>query len=169
MQARFLSHQKLIEFYEEAKTAFVTKMKTENDELSNLKFKLAAFVVRELTHCNQPDFNDYFVSTLAECDNRGTNPDDRFLTLERDFHQAVAAYLIQLGSDSDYAKQALAQLPNEAEKESFWKPIVADAFLIAGIYFAPSLGSLIRDRHLRVESANQDRSVGSASQASSII
>jgi len=146
MQAQQTSYSNLIEFFDEAKTVLTDKMKTEDDELSNLKFRLAAFIVRELSQNNPSDFQDYFIKTLAHCEHGGQEPDTSFLSREKAFHQITAAYLLELETTIDYVKRMLADLSGDAQREAFWKPIVADAFLIAGIYFAPSLGSFIRDR-----------------------
>ncbi|MFO7569444.1 MAG: hypothetical protein R6W75_06565 [Smithellaceae bacterium] len=143
MEAEYDSERTLREFYETARISFITKMKSEDDERSNLKFKIAAFVIYELSHSTPSWFQGHFLSNIAP----GVHPTDiadkAIAEAENLFHNSVAAYLIKLESDVNYVKSIFSRFTDEGEKKNYWKPIVADAFLIVGIYMAPSSGAWI--------------------------
>ena len=138
--------RKVDEFYEAARQSFIAKMKTEDEERSNLKFKIATFVIHELSHSTPSWFQNYFLSSIPGHDDNADIDDRNIAYVENAFHDAIAAYLIKLESEDDYVKKTIPCLTNDAEKRVYWKPVVSDAFLIVGIYFAPSSGSLILRR-----------------------
>lgn len=146
MREKKESEELLVDYYEAARESFVAKMKSEDDDRINLKFKIAAFVIRELSHAT-PWFQDHFLSNIAKDDKRSEIIDEEIIKTENAFYDAVADYLIKMEEQVDYAKNILAPLTEEWDKKDFWKPIVFDAFLIVGIYFTASLGSGIRVQH----------------------
>ncbi len=133
----------LVDYYGDARESFIAKMKSEDDDRANLKYKIAAFVIRELS-CRPPWFQNHFLSNIAKDDDRPEIIDEKTIKAENAFYDAVADYLIRLEAEVDYAKNILAPLPEEEDKKDFWKPMVSDAFLIVGIYFTSSLESSLR-------------------------
>jgi hypothetical protein len=146
------SEKILIDYYKSEKEAFIAKMKSEDDERSNLKFKIAALVIYELSHSTPPWFKRHFLSNIAKNDNNTDMMNEKILKVENAFYDAVADYLIQMESEVDYVQKMLAPDTEEQDKKEFWKPIVSDAFLIVGIYFTPSLmESDINENHRMTE------------------
>ena len=131
----------LINYYKAAKESFIDKMKSEDDERSNLKFKIAAFVIYELSHSAPSWFKGHFLSNMAKDDSNADVIDEKILKVENAFYDVVADHLIKMESEIDYVKEILAPFPEEWDKKEFWKPIVFDAFLIVGIYFTPLMES----------------------------
>lgn len=148
MEERKRSERILIDFYKEAKESFIAKMKSEDDERSNLKFKIAALVIYELSHSAPPWFKSHFLSNMAKNDNNADIIDEKILKMENAFYDVVADYLIKMESEVDYVKKILAPFPEEWDKKEFWKPIVFDAFLIVGIYFTPLMESHLNDNRM---------------------
>jgi len=136
----------LVDYYGDARESFIAKMKSEDGDRANLKYKIAAFVIRELSSC-PPWFKNHFLSNIAKEDSRPEIIDEKTIKAENAFYDAVADYLIKLEGEVDYAKNILASLTEEWDKKDFWKPMVSDAFLIVGIYFTSSLASSIRTHH----------------------
>jgi len=152
------SEKTLVNYFKTAKESFIAKMKTEDDERSNLKFKIAAFVIYELSHYTPPWFKHHFLSNIAKIDKSTDRVDEEILNVENVFYDAVADYLIKMESEVDYVKKLLAPVTEEQDKKDFWKPIVFDAFLIVGIYFVPSSESSMIYHH-RIKGKQTARSV----------
>lgn len=133
------SQKNLIEYYENARESFVAKMRLEDDERSNLKFKIAAFVIHELSYSTPEWFKNHFLTYIAKNDIKAGVRDEYVLKVENAFYDVVADYLIRMESEVDYVKKVLAPCAEDREKKNFWEPIVFDSFLIVGIYFTPSL------------------------------
>jgi hypothetical protein len=148
MEAKKISERQLTEFYETARQSFVAKMKTEDDERSNLKFRIAAFVIQELSHSTPSWFQGYFLSSIPGYEMDTDIEDQDVAGVENAFHDAIAAYLIKLESEVDYVKEIFSRFTKDGGKKDYWKPILADAFLIVGIYFAPLSESWIHQRNL---------------------
>lgn len=144
MNENIESQKVLIDYYLDAKESFLEKMKSEDDERSNLKFKIAALVIYELTNSTPDWFKHYFLSSIAKFDHRTDTIHENISNVESAFYDVVADYLIKMESEVEYVKKIIVPLTKEQEKKDFWKPIVFDAFLIAGIYFAPSLVSSLK-------------------------
>jgi len=62
----------------------------------------------------------------------------KILKVENEFFNGIGDYLITIESDVPYAQKMLAPLTQEWDKKEFWKPVVADAFLLVDAYFASS-------------------------------
>lgn len=124
----------LIEHYESARKSLITKMKSEDEEQTNLKIKIATFVIYELSHSAHPWFKNHFLSNISKNNDRTDIVNKKVLKVESAFFNVVADYLITMESEIDYVKVILSPL-TEWQKKDFWKPIVFDAFLLAGIYF----------------------------------
>jgi hypothetical protein len=148
----------LMDYYEAAKESVIAKMKSEDDERSNLKFKIAALVIHELSHDTPSWFKNYFLSNIAKNDNNTDIIDEKILKVENAFYDVVADHLIKMESEVDYVKIILAPFTEEWDKKEFWKPIVFDAFLIVGIYLSPSTESSIND-HNRIKGKQTGRNV----------
>ena len=134
------SKKSLIEYYEDARESFVAKMRSEDDERSNLKFKIAAFVIHELSYSTPEWFKNHFMTYIAKnCNDEGIMNDKKIIRVENAFYDVVADYLIKMESEVEYVKKVLAPCKRDEDKKDFWKPIVFDAFLIVGIYFTPSM------------------------------
>ena len=135
------SEKMIRDYYEAEREAFIAKMKSEDDERSNLKFKLAAFVIHEISHATPLWFKSHFLTNIARNIIQRDVYSKVVIKAENKFYDAIADYLIKLESDVDYVKRTLTSVTEEHAKKEFWKPIVSDAFLIVGIYFTPSLCS----------------------------
>lgn len=133
------SQKMLIDYYLDAKESFIHKMKSEDDERSNLKFKIAALVIYELSNATPAWFKYYFLASIAKVDHHTDINPEMIYKVEAAFYEVVADYLLKMEAEVDYVKKTMVLLRTQHEKKEFWKPIVFDAFLIAGIYFAPSL------------------------------
>lgn len=129
----------LIEYYENARESFIAKMRLEDDERSNLKFKIAAFVIHELSYSTPEWFKNHFLTYIAKNDCDAGVRNENVLKVENAFYDVVADYLIRMESEVDYVKKVLAKCADDREKKNFWEPIVFDSFLIVGIYFTPSM------------------------------
>ncbi|MGV8058529.1 MAG: hypothetical protein AB2L12_10965 [Smithellaceae bacterium] len=130
----------LTDYYEAARKSFIARMKLEDEEQINLKIKIATFVIYELSHSTPSWFKNYFLSNIS----KNTNETDiienkKILKVESAFFNAIGNYLINMESEVDYVRKILAPFTEEWDKKEFWKPIVLDAFLLAGIYFTSSL------------------------------
>jgi len=139
MKDTAMSEKMLFDYYQSAKESFIEKMKSEDDERSNLKFKLAAFTIYELSHCAPSWFKNHFLSSIARNGNNTDMIDENVSKAENVFYDAIADYLIKLESEVHYVKTILTSSAKEQEKKEFWQPILFDAFLIVGIYFTPLL------------------------------
>ncbi len=139
----------LINYYEAARESFVAKMKSEDDERSNLKFKIAAFVISELSHATPAWFTDYFLVHIAGQEDCADTVDAHVREVEKAFYDKVADYLLQMELEVDYVKARLTPSTKEHARKDFWQPIVFDAFLIVGIYFNPSLNPCRPEREGR--------------------
>lgn len=137
----------LSDYYDAAKKSFLAKMRSEDDDRSNIKFKIAAFIIHELSHTTPSWFKHHFLSNIAKQDNDTDMMNGKISKVEIDFYDHVADYLIKMESEIDYVKEKLAPLTEEWDKKKFWKPIVFDAFLIVGIYFTSTIVSGINDHH----------------------
>lgn len=141
------SQKLLIDYYLDARESFLDKMKTEADERSNLKFKIAALVIYELSYSTPDWFKYYFLASIAKVDYQANMIDENISKVELAFHEVVADYLLKMESEVDYVKKTTIPLTEEQDKKDFWKPIIFDAFLIAGIYFAPSLVPSLKQKN----------------------
>ncbi|MEN6468078.1 MAG: hypothetical protein ABFD45_03880 [Smithella sp.] len=141
MKETMKSRRILVDYYKAAKESFIDKMKSEDDERSNLKFKIAAFVLYELSHSAPPWFKSHFLTHMAKDGDHSEIVNENILKTENVFYDVIADYLIKMESEVDYVKKILAPFPDEWDKKEFWKPIVFDAFLIVGIYFTPLMES----------------------------
>jgi len=152
--------EELREYYLDMRESFIDKMKSEDDERSNLKFKIAALVIYELTHLTPLWFKDYFLACIAGIDYRPDESPENVVRVESEFHEVVAQYLLEMEKEVDYAKRAISGILLESEKIEFWKPIVFDSFLIAGIYFTPSpISGSISGHPLKPQSSTQASAV----------
>jgi hypothetical protein len=141
------------DYYEAARKSLIARMKSEDEERTNLKIKIATFVIYELSHSVPSWFKNHFLSNIS----KNTNKTDvienkKILKVENAFFNNIGDYLINMESEVDYVKKILAPFTEEWDKKDFWKPIVSDAFLLADIYFASSLEfSKIASNKIRVE------------------
>jgi len=62
----------------------------------------------------------------------------KILKVENEFFNGIGDYLITMEAEVPYAQKMLAPLTQEWDKKDFWKPVVADAFLLVDVYFASS-------------------------------
>lgn len=138
MTDKLTTYGDLWKYYLDMRESLCDKMKTEDNERANLKFKIAALVIYELTHTLPEWFKDYLLASVAGIDYQHDEPADYIAQMESQFHGTVADYLLKMEKEANYAKRVLDGAAGDSEKKAFWKPIVFDAFLIAGIYFAPS-------------------------------
>jgi len=127
----------LTEYYEAARKSLIAKMKSEDEGQTNLKIKIATFVIYELSHSTPSWFKNHFLSNISKNNDQTDIINKKVLKVESAFFNVVADYLITMESEIDYVKAILAPL-TEWQKKDFWKPIVFDAFLLAGIYFTSS-------------------------------
>ncbi len=126
----------LKDYYEAARKSLIAKMKLEEEEQTNLKIKIATFVIYELSHSTHSWFKDHFLSNISKnTGNIDLINNKKILKVESAFFNVVADYLITMESEDGYAKNILSPLKEEEQKKNFWKPIVFDAFLLVGIYF----------------------------------
>ena len=122
-------------FYDEnAKKTFIARMQSEEENQVNLKIKIATFVVYELSKLTNSWFKDNFLSDISE----KANENKEILKAKRAFANIVAGYLITIESEIDSVKKILAPF-TEKQKRDYWKPIVSDAFILAGIYLYSSV------------------------------
>lgn len=139
MTDKLTTYGDLWKYYLDMRESLCDKMKTEDNERANLKFKIAALVIYELTHTLPEWFKDYLLASVAGIDYQHNEPADYIAQMESQFHSIVADYLLKMEQEANYAKRVLDGSAGDSEKKAFWKPIVFDAFLIAGIYFTPSV------------------------------
>lgn len=158
MKVEMESGSNLIEYYEDARQSFVVKMKSEEDERSNLKFKIAAYVIHEISYSTPSWFKNHFLSYIAKNDKNTVMMDKDVIKVEKAFYDVVADYLIKMESEIEYVKKIFAPFTEDQDKKDFWEPIVFDAFLIVGIYFTPSLESG-KERHDRNKGRQIERNV----------
>ena len=129
----------LMDYYEAARKSLIAKMKLEEEEQKNLKIKLATFVIYKLSHSTPSWFKSNLLSNIAKNTNEtGIIKNEKILRVENAFYNVVADYLITMESEVDYIKKIFAPF-TVLQKIDFWRPIVYDAFLLAGIYFTSSL------------------------------
>jgi len=148
----------LFDYYENARETFVAKMRSEDDERSNLKFKIAAFVIHELSYSTPEWFKNHFLTYIAKNDGDAGIMDEKIIPVENAFYDVVADYLIKMESDVEYVKDILTSMADDRDKQEFWEPIVFDAFLIVGIYFTPSK-SLVRTSDQIMTEQRKERKV----------
>jgi len=149
------SQKNIIQYYENARESFVAKMRSEDDERSNLKFKIAAFVMNELSNATPKWFKNHFLTYIAKNDGDAGVMDENVIQVENAFYDAIADYLIKMESEVDYVKKMLAPNAEDSDKREFWESIVFDAFLIVGIYFTPSLVSSLNPDNQKVEGTTE--------------
>ncbi|PKN76785.1 MAG: hypothetical protein CVU52_03270 [Deltaproteobacteria bacterium HGW-Deltaproteobacteria-10] len=126
-------------FYDEnPKKSFIARMQSEEERQVNLKIKIATFVVYELSKPTNAWFNDNFLSDISQRANEKANENKEILKAKREFGNIIAGYLITIESEVDYVRKILAPF-TEKQKRDYWKPIVSDAFLLAGVYLSFSL------------------------------
>ncbi|NTW78042.1 MAG: hypothetical protein HGB33_09795 [Syntrophaceae bacterium] len=140
MKGRKASVKLLTDHFEEARKSFVVRMKSEDEEMINLKIKIATYVIYELSHSTPSWFKSYFLSNISKnSDKMNIFKSKKILKVENEFFNAIGDYLINMESEIEYVKKILAPLTQEWDKKDFWKPIVTDAFFLVDIYFASSL------------------------------
>lgn len=138
MTDKLATYEDLWKYYLDMRESLCDKMKTEDHERANLKFKIAALIIYEMTHSMPEWFKDYLLASVAGIYYQHDESLDHIAQMESQFHSTVADYLLKMEQEANYAKRVLGKAAGETEKKAFWKPIVFDAFLIAGIYFTPS-------------------------------
>lgn len=132
------SEKTLADYYEEARKSFVARMESEDGERINLKIKIATFVIYELSHSTPSWFKRYFLSNISKnADETGVR-NKKISRVENSFFNDIGDYLINMESEDNYVKKVIEPFTEEWDKKDFWKPIVSDAFLLAGIYFTSS-------------------------------
>jgi hypothetical protein len=147
----------LADYYEVARKSLIAKIKLEEEEQTNLKIKIATFVIYELSNSTPSWFRSHFLSNIS----KNTNETDiikkkKILKVESAFFNVVADYLINMESEVDYVKKILAPFTEEKQKKYFWKPIVFDAFLLAGIYLTSSL-EFSKNDNIRIRGEKTER------------
>jgi len=138
MKEKIETEKMLADYYETAQRSFLARTESENDEELNLKFKIAVFVIHELSSATPAWFENHFLANIAKESSSADAANEEVQAVEDVFYEAVADHLIKMESEVDYAKNALAPLIEEWDKKDFWRPIVFDAFLIVGIYLTSS-------------------------------
>ena len=139
MKAKNESGKLLTDYFEEARKSFVARMKTEDEERINLKIKIATYIIYELSHSTPSWFKIYFLSNIAKnSDKMNIFKSKKILKVENEFFNGIGDYLITMEAEVPYAQKMLAPLTQEWDKKEFWKPVVADAFLLVDVYFASS-------------------------------
>jgi hypothetical protein len=128
----------LTDYYEAARKSLIAKVKFEEEEKTNLKIKIATLVIYELSHSTHSWLKNHFLSNIP----RNAHKTDiiknrKILKVESAFFNVIADHLITMELEIDFVKEKLAPF-TEWQKKDFWKPIVFDAFLLAGIYFTSS-------------------------------
>ena len=132
----------LTNYYETARKSLIDRMESEDEERTNIKIKIATFVIYQLSHSTPSWFKSYFLSNISQADDKSNiYKNKKIVKAENEFFNNVGDYLINLEAEVDYIKKILAPLTEEWNKKDFWKPIVVDAFLLAEIYFASPLES----------------------------
>lgn len=146
------SEKALADYYEAARRSFVARMESEDGERINLKIKIATFVIYELSHSTPSWFKRHFLSNISKNANETGVRNKKISKVENSFFNNIGDYLINMESEDDYVKKVLAPFTEEWDKKDFWKPIVFDAFLLAGIYFTSSwIFSKSEDNVIRIE------------------
>ncbi len=139
MKSRKASKKILTDYFEEAKKSFVARMKSEDEEILNIKIKIATYVIYELSHSTPSWFKSYFLTNISKnSDKMNLFKSKKILRVENEFFNAIGDYLINMECEIEYVKKILAPLTQEWDKKDFWKPIVTDAFLLVDLYFASS-------------------------------
>ena len=133
------SEKLLINYYKTAKKSLTAKMKSEDHKKTKLKFKIASFIIYELTHSAPDWFRRHFLFYTAKINHR-SNVNQEILEAENTFYDVVANYLTKLESEEAYVKEVMAKVKTEKDKEEFWRSIVSDAFIIVGIHFTQIQG-----------------------------
>ena len=142
MKSKKKSGKILTNDYETARKSLIARMESEDEERTNIKIKIATFVIYQLSHSTPSWFKSYFLSNISQdADKTNLYKNQKIVKAGNEFFNNVGDYLINLESEVDYVKKILAPLTQEWNKKDFWKPIVADAFLLAEIYFASPLDS----------------------------
>ncbi len=140
MKSKKKSGKLLTDYYETARKSLVARMESEDEERTNIKIKIATFVIYQLSYSTPAWFKSYFLSNFSQdTDKTNLYKNKKIVKVENEFFNNVGDYLINLESEVDYVKKILTPLTQEWNKKDFWKPIVADAFLLAEIYFASPL------------------------------
>lgn len=125
----------LKDYYEATRKSLISRMKSENEDQINLKIKIATYVIYELSHSTW--FKNYFLSDISKnIGEANIAKSEKILRAENEFYNKIGDYLINLESENEYVKKILSPLAEEWDKKDFWRPIVADAFFMADIYFA---------------------------------
>ncbi|MEN6373528.1 MAG: hypothetical protein ABFD75_01940 [Smithella sp.] len=142
MKRKKKSGKLLTNDYETARKSLIARMESEDEERTNIKIKIATFVIYQLSHSTPSWFKSYFLSNISQdADKTNLYKNQKIVKVENEFFNNIGDYLINLESEVDYVKKILAPLTEEWNKKDFWKPLVADAFLLAEIYFASPLES----------------------------
>lgn len=156
MENKKKSERILADYYEKARKSLIEKMKSEDVEQTNLKTKIATFVIYKLSHSSPGWFKSHFLANISKNENNvNVIKNKKILKVENAFFNDIANYLIQMESEVDYVKNILTPLTEEWDKKDFWKPIIIDAFLLAGIYFTSSLdfnkktNNIIRQKEIK--------------------
>lgn len=126
--------------YEAERKSLISRMESGDEEQKNIKIKMATYVIYELSHTTPSWFKNYFLSSISK--NNGKADDsksERILIAENEFFNRIGDYLINMESEVEYVKEILSPLTEEWDKKDFWRPIVADAFLLADLYFASQM------------------------------
>ncbi|MEN6620415.1 MAG: hypothetical protein ABFD50_02535 [Smithella sp.] len=132
----------ITDYYEALRKSLISRMKSEDEEKINLKIKIATYVIYELSHSTPSWFRSYFLSDISKnIGNVEIAKNKKIIKAENEFYNKIGDYLINLESEVEYVKKILAPLTEEWDKKDFWRPIVADAFYMADIYFTSLLDS----------------------------
>ncbi len=132
----------LTDYYEAERKSLISRMKSEDEEQTNIKIKIATYVIYELSHSSPAWFKNHFLSDISKnTDKQDVMKNEKILIMENEFFNKIGDYLIKIESEVEYLKKVLSPLTEEWDKKDFWRPIVADAFLLADIYFASEFES----------------------------
>lgn len=88
----------LMDYYEAARESLIAKIHSEDDERSNLKFRIAALVIYELSHATPSWFKSHFLSNIAKSDNNTDVSNEKISQAENEFYDVLADYLIKMES-----------------------------------------------------------------------
>lgn len=128
-----------VDYYEEARKSLISRMQSEDEDKINLKIKIATYVIYELSHSTPSWFKNYFLSDISKnMDETEINKNRKILKAENKFFNKIGNYLINMEAEIEYVNKILSPLHEEWDKKDFWRPIVADAFLLADLYFFTS-------------------------------
>ena len=89
MTDKMKMYEDLRNYYLDMRESLIDKMKKEDDERSNLKFKIAALAIYELTHSMPEWFKDYFLASMAGIFYNHTESADHLAQIESQFHRLL--------------------------------------------------------------------------------